>query len=301
MAEREPGFEEIRFAAEDGLELYARDYGGRAARAGDVLPLVCLPGLTRNGRDFHALATLLSARLERPRRVVTLDYRGRGGSARDRNARNYALPVETRDVMAGLTVLGIDHAAFLGTSRGGLILMQLAASRAPAVRAAILNDVGPVLEGEGLALMRSALTRMPRPKDWDEAVALQKLAHASAFPALRDADWTRMAHAIYREEKKKLVADHDPAIVAALTAIDFSVPLPSLWPLFDGLRRVPLMVLRGENSKLLSAETLKEMKARHPDCVAITVKGQGHAPLPETGDLPARIEAFLRRAEARRR
>ncbi len=294
-------FTEIRFSAEDGLQLYARDYGGRAARTSGALPVVCLPGLTRNARDFHALATMLSSRLERPRRVVAFDYRGRGGSARDRNRANYSVPIETRDLATGLTVLGLDHAGFIGTSRGGLLTMALSASRPGAIRAVVLNDVGPVLEGEGLALIRSTLARMPRPKDRDEAVALHKLAYEAAFPALKPADWARMALALYREERGRLVADFDPAIASALSAIDFSRPLPSAWPLFDGLKGVPLLAIRGEHSKLLSPETLKAMKERHPDCAAITVKGQGHAPLLETGDLPARIEAFLRRAEGAKR
>jgi pimeloyl-ACP methyl ester carboxylesterase len=294
-------FTEVRFAAEDGLELSARDYGGRAARESGALPVVCLPGLTRNARDFHALATILSSRLERPRRVVAFDYRGRGGSCRDRNRANYSVPVETRDLATGLTVLGLEHAGFIGTSRGGLLIMALSASRPGAIRAVVLNDFGPVLEGEGLAQIRSALSRMPRPKDRDEAIALQKLAQEAAFPALKPADWSRMALANYREQRGRLVADYDPAIARALSAIDFSRPLPASWGLFDGLRGVPLLAIRGENSKLLSPETLKAMKERHPDCATITVKGQGHAPLLETGDLPARIEAFLRRAEARKR
>ncbi len=294
-------FREIRFSAEDGLQLYARDYGGPEARRSGALPLVCLPGLTRNARDFHALALILSQRGDRPRRVVAFDYRGRGQSARDRRSANYSVAAETHDVATGLTVLGLDHAGFLGTSRGGLIVMALATSRAGAIRAAILNDVGPVIEPEGLAQIRSVLSRMPRPRNWDEAVALQKLAYEAEFPFLTENDWIRIVHAVYREDRRGLIPDFDPAIARALAAVDLSSPLPAAWPAFAGLGRVPLMVLRGEHSKLLSTETLAAMKQRHPNCVTVTIKGQGHAPLPETGDLPARIEAFLRRAEGRKR
>lgn len=292
----EKGFTERFFSAPDGLRLYARIYGEDV----DALPVICLPGLTRNTRDFHELALFLSRDAARPRKVVAFDYRGRGRSAYDRNWRDYEAPTEAGDVLASLTALGIEHAAFIGTSRGGLIVFALAAMRPAAIRAVVLNDIGPVIEGAGLAQIRAYLERAPRPASFDEAVAIQKAAIGAAFPALDETDWRRMVHAIYRDEHGRPVADFDPNLVKTIRGIDFNKPLPVFWPQFTGLSRVPMLAIRGENSNLLSAETLERMAKRHPNIETITVAGQGHAPLLETAGLPGRIAAFLDRAETRK-
>ena len=121
--------------------------------------------------------------------------------------------------------------------------------------------------------------------------------HAQAFSALSDADWERFIRAIYREESGVPVPDFDPALLNVVKGMDLTQPLPVLWPQFEGLKAVPMLAIRGENSKLLSAATLAEMASRHPDCRTVTVEGQGHAPLLETGELPATIAAFLTHAE----
>ena len=291
------GYADIFYSARDGLRLHASDYGRSLAAAGP-LPLVCLPGLTRNARDFHQFARIISGaderqRPRRPRRVVVFDYRGRGGSEWDRNAANYNLAVETDDTLDGLAAAGIHRAAFFGTSRGALIIHMLTAMRPTVFAAAILNDAGPVIEGAGLAQIKSYLTRMPSPKDRSEARTLLRQAHGAAFPALTDADRADMADAIYKERKGRLAADYDPAIVRQLANMDFNTPLPTLWRQFDGLRAVPLMAIRGANSQLLSEATLAEMKARRPDMRAETVEGHGHAPIPHLAGLPQKVAAFL--------
>lgn len=293
-----PEFADFHYSAQDGLNLHARIYG---ERDGDRLPVVCLPGLTRNARDFHELALMLSRDTERPRKVIAFDYRGRGGSQYDRNWKNYAVPVEAADVMAGMTALGVEKAAFIGTSRGGLIVFALAAMRPAALGAVVLNDVGPVLEGVGLAHIASYLKRSPKPKSFADAVEIQRTANAEDFPALKDEDWGRMAHAFYREEKGRPVADFDPALAKTLSEIDLNKPLPALWPQFDGMKAVPLLAIRGANSRLLAPETLEQMAVRHPGMEAVTVAGQGHAPLLETGTLPKTISAFLDRVDRRKK
>jgi pimeloyl-ACP methyl ester carboxylesterase len=292
----EYGFSERWYSAPDGLRLYARVYGEEIE---GPLPVVCLAGLTRNCRDFHQLALHLSQHAGRPRKVVCFDYRGRGKSAYDRNWKNYDILVETGDVIAGLTALGIAHGAFIGTSRGGLIIHALAALRPAALKAVVLNDVGPVVEGAGLAQIRARLERAPRPRTFDEALALQKAAGAHAFPALRDEDWERMVRAFYRNENGRPVADFDPALLKTLKSIDFNKPLPVFWPQFLGLGAIPLLAIRGENSALLSAQTLSEMASRHSRIQTVTVPGQGHAPLLETAGLPERIRVFLEKADDR--
>ncbi|WP_163271625.1 alpha/beta fold hydrolase [Chelativorans alearense] len=291
------GFSDFFYTSSDGLRLHARVYG--KSRDGR-LPVVCLPGLTRNAGDFHALALLLAGDEKTPRQVIAFDYRGRGRSAYDRAWRNYNIATEAADISAGLTVLGVEHAAFIGTSRGGLIIMALAAMRPAALGAVVLNDIGPVIEGAGLAHIRSYLENAPKPQSIEEAVRLQKAAHGQAFSGLSKADWERQTRALYRIEDGRLTADFDPRLVKTLRTIDLSLPLPANWPQFEGLGGVPLLAIRGANSALLSAETLAEMARRHPRLDSITVEGQGHAPLLETGDLPRRIGAFLTRAERAR-
>ena len=288
------GFSDFFYSAQDGLKLHARIYGDDS---GAGLPVICLPGLTRNARDFHDLALFLSRDAQQPRKVIAFDYRGRGRSAYDPNWKNYDVVVEAGDILAGLTALGIEHGAFVGTSRGGLIIHVLAAMRPAVLKAVVLNDIGPVVEGEGLAHIRAYLERAPKPKNLADAVAVQKAVHAQAFSALSDADWERFIRAIYREESGVPVPDFDPALLNVVKGMDLTQPLPVLWPQFEGLKAVPMLAIRGENSKLLSAATLAEMASRHPDCRTVTVEGQGHAPLLETGELPATIAAFLTHAE----
>jgi pimeloyl-ACP methyl ester carboxylesterase len=288
------GFSDFYYSSTDGLKLHARIYGDDA---NGTLPVVCLPGLTRNARDFHELALHLSRDAKTPRKVVTFDYRGRGGSAYDKEWQNYNIGIEAGDIVAGLIALGIEHAGFIGTSRGGLIIHVLAATRPGALKAVVLNDIGPVVEGEGFAHIRAYLERAPKPASYAEAIAIQRGTHGQAFSALTDRDWERMARAIYRDENGTPVADFDPALLKTVAGLDLSQPLPMFWPQFQGLAGAPMLAIRGENSKLLSARTLEEMARRHPSIETITVEGQGHAPMLDTGLLPARIAAFLDRAE----
>ncbi|SFP90671.1 Pimeloyl-ACP methyl ester carboxylesterase [Mesorhizobium sp. NFR06] len=292
------GFSDFFYAAPDGLKLHARIYG--EANAGHW-PVVCLPGLTRNARDFHELALYLSSKAEHPRKVIAFDYRGRGLSDHDPDIGHYNVGVEAGDVLAGLSALGIDQAAFIGTSRGGLIIHVLGALKPTALNAIVLNDIGPVIEAEGLAHIRSYLERAPKPRTFAEAVAAQRRAHGADFPSLADAHWARMVAAIFRETETGWAPDFDPALVDTLAGADFSKPLPDLWPQFEALAAVPLLAIRGSNSKLLSAATLDEMGKRHPGMEAIMVEGQGHAPFLETGTLPHTIAAFLDRADSKSR
>ncbi|PBC03130.1 alpha/beta hydrolase [Mesorhizobium sp. WSM3860] len=290
------GFFDFFYAAPDGLKLHARIYG--EANSGGR-PVVCLPGLTRNARDFHELALYLSSKAKTTRKVVAFDYRGRGQSDYDPDISRYNVGVEAGDVLAGLSDLGIEEAAFIGTSRGGLIIHVLGALKPAVLKALVLNDIGPVIEAEGLAHIRSYLDRAPKPKSFAEAVDAQRRVHGAGFPALTDADWARMVGAICRDTDAGLVPDFDPALVGTLADVDFSKPLPDLWPQFDALAAVPLLAIRGGNSTLLSTATLEEMGKRHPGMDTITVEGQGHAPFLETGNLPEQIADFLDRAEAK--
>ncbi|AVA20900.1 MULTISPECIES: alpha/beta hydrolase [unclassified Rhizobium] len=288
----ESGFVIKTITAPDGLRLSARDYSGDSP-ALNLAPIVCLPGLTRNSRDFHELALLLSRDPVAPRRVITLDARGRGLSAWDDDKSHYNLVVEAQDVLTTCAALNIPKAVFIGTSRGGLVLHLLAAGHPDILRAVILNDIGPVLEKEGLVDIRDYLNRNRKPANWDDAVEILRENHGRAFTALTDDDWRDMARAIYTLKDGNVVADFDPAIAVQMKSLDFETPLPDLWPQFEAFQNIPLMVIRGENSKLLTTASLEEMARRHPGMTAKIAIGQGHAPILHLGDIPAAIRRFL--------
>ncbi|MFN3688253.1 alpha/beta fold hydrolase [Salinarimonas sp.] len=292
-------FRSLFVRAGDGLRLHARVYG----QAPDAHPpVVCLPGLTRNAHDFHDLALALSTLEGRPRRVIALDYRGRGLSAHDPDWRRYSIEVESGDVLAVLAAAGVAEAIFVGTSRGGLITMALAATRPTLIAGAVLVDVGPVVQAKGLIRIRSALAKMPRPKGWEEAIEALRRLNDAQFPALDEAGWRKLAEGIFREpgegdKGSGLVPTYDPALVKTLEVLDLEQEPPALWPLFEALAHVPVLVVRGALSDVLSRETLTAMLARHPRIAAHEVPGQGHAPLLD-GETAARIVAFIDAAEA---
>lgn len=288
-------FQERRFSASDGLQLYARDYGHDDPRAQQAIPIVCLPGLSRNSRDFHLLASHLSSQADTPRRVIALDYRGRGLSDWDADKSHYQLPVEAQDVLTACTALDIPQAIFIGTSRGGLILHLIAAMRPAVLKGVILNDIGPVIEIAGLLQIRQYLEAQPVLSSWEEATDSLKRLHGAAFPSLEPEDWRDMADAIFREKDGAIVADFDPALIEPLKNLDPDTPLADLWDLYDGLKQIPLMTIRGEHSTILSVETFKAMASRHPHMASVIAGGQGHAPLLHRPDLLTEITTFINR------
>lgn len=284
------GCEEFSVAVPDGLTLRGRIYGSERA-AGTV---VCLAGLTRNGRDFHQLAEILSGDPVWPWRVITIDSRGRGLSDRDPDKSRYTIPVEANDVPTVCDSLGIERATFIGTSRGGLLLHLIAGHRPSLLAGVILNDVGPAIEREGLRHIQAYLGRKrSEPRDWAEAIAAVRADHDAAFPLLSDSDWRDMGRALYRETEQGITPDYDPAIAAQLVSADLSQPMPDLWPQFEAFSPTSLMVIRGEHSRLLSEATVDEMARRHPGLRVATATGQGHAPLLHLGNLPQEIIGFL--------
>lgn len=281
---------DLWYASADGLRLHARDYGPRDAAAP---PVVCLPGLARSAGDFHELASALATADGGPRRVLALDYRGRGRSDYDPNPRNYDLPVESADILALLAAAGLARAVFVGTSRGGMHVMLLAATHKDVLAGAVLNDIGPVIEMTGLMRIKGYVGQMPTPKTYEEAAALLQGIAGPGFPAFGAADWARLAARSFIERGGALVADHDPALTASLEALAPDKPLPPLWPFFDALKDVPLMLIRGEHSDILSAQTLAAMAERRPDADVLTVAGQGHAPVLWEAEVVGRVVGFV--------
>ena len=288
--------EEIYFSARDGLRLHARHYPARGSRGFNRRPVLCLPGLTRNGRDFHDLAVALSSSSFEARDVYTFDYRGRGLSQFDPDWRNYAVPIEMLDVLDVITVAGLESVAVIGTSRGGLIAHLLAAARPAVMGALVLNDIGPVVERAGLARISAYVGRVPLPGSWADAAKLVRDLNKRAFPAVSDQDWETIARQWYNEVKGRPAPGYDSKLANSLSVLDG--PMPTLWPQFEALRKIPLLVLRGENSDILSKETVDEMRRRHSQFSALTVPQQGHAPLLKDAPTITAIHRFLEAVDA---
>lgn len=287
-----PSFDQHFVTANDGLILGFRIYSSSAAST--ALPVVCLPGLTRNARDFHQIAEAISNDPIQPRKVISVDYRGRGSSQRAADASTYTIPQETQDVLAVLDDLQIERALFIGTSRGGLITQILAQIALPRVAAIVFNDVGPKLGLEGLKQIQDYLQKPVHLRTWDDAVRHLKEIHAESFPVLRESDWVDLAQAVYRQGNLGIEADCDPAIGASFAAIPLDQPLPELWPQFDLLQDTPLLTVRGETSALLTAEILAEMSEHHRQMQIVIAAGQGHAPLLHLPQVREPLLAFLR-------
>lgn len=283
-------FEDIAFTTRDGLRLHVRRYPAGASQY-VRRPVICLPGLTRNGRDFHSLAVALSAASETSRDVYTFDYRGRGLSEFDPDWRNYTVPVEMQDVLEFLTARELIGAGLIGTSRGGLIAMVLAAAQPAAVGPVVLNDIGPVIERSGLARISAYAGRIPLPGSWKEATKLVRDLNSKAFPAIPEDMWETVARQWFNERNGQPAPGYDKSLANSLSVLDG--PMPPLWPQFEALKRVPVFVLRGEHSDILSQATVDEMKLRHPALTSFTVKGQGHAPFLHDKPSIEAIRAFF--------
>lgn len=291
----EDGWRGFEFHTRDGLKLFARDYGDRIAPA---VPLLCLPGLTRNSRDFHDIAIHLSCSPKSPRRVVCMDYRGRGLSQWDRNWRNYSPIVEAQDVFDLMTAAGLSHVAILGTSRGGIIAMIMGVMRPAQIAGVILNDIGPKLGATGLARIKGYVGRTSAPASWRDAVKLMKSLNEGQFTRLDEEGWLDFARRTFDEKNGKLALSYDPALAKPMEELDLGERMPTLWPQFHSLHHVPLMVLRGEHSDLLTVDTLQAMRQDRPDMISLTVAGEGHAPLLRDSPTITAIEKFLTGVDA---
>jgi pimeloyl-ACP methyl ester carboxylesterase len=289
---------DLAISAPDGLRLHVRRYG---AHNDATLPVLCLPGLARTAEDFAELAHGLTTDTAEPRQVFAMDYRGRGNSEYDRNYANYSLPVEAADVLAVMTAVELAPAVVVGTSRGGLLAMLLATLRPGAIAGVVLNDIGPVIEPQGLMRIKSYVGKLPQPRTFEEGAEILQRVGGSHFPRLEAADWLRQARRTWRERDRKLTLAYDVKLAKMLEAIDFERPLPPLWSEFAALARTPLMVVRGANSDLLSADTVKAMRSHHPDIDVVEVPDQGHAPLLAEPPVIGRIAAFAALCDLGRR
>ena len=291
-------FHDISATSADGLRLHARAIGPDNAA---TLPVLGLPGLTRTAEDFDDVAQALANDPQNPRRVLAIDYRGRGRSDFDSNPANYTVPIEATDVLALAGAAGLSRAIWLGTSRGGLIAMGMAATRPKLVAGIVLNDIGPELDIRGLMKIKGYLGQPATPRTWDEAVNGLRRLFGSVFPALSHDDWMAWARRAFRQDMDgTLVRTYDMALARSFDTISLEIPPPPLWELFDQIAHVPLLSIRGELSDLLSRDCVDEMKRRRPDMETCDVPLQGHAPRLTDNPTIERIKAFCRKCDGAR-
>ena len=271
-----------RFTTSDGLGLHYRDEGQGA-------PVLCLAGLTRNGDDFQWLAPHLKGR-----RLIRLDYRGRGLSDHAADPVTYTIAREGQDVVELLDHLGLDRVTVIGTSRGGLIAMGLAATVPGRLAGVVLNDIGPEVAASGIARIMDYVGKTPDLPNLE--VAAQKLAQANAqaFPGVPLARWRAQAAAMWAEKPGGgLALRYDAHLRDALTGQAGTGEVVDLWPYFDALAPLPVAVLRGANSDLLSPDTFARMQARHPQLIAAEIPGRGHVPFLDEAPALEAIHALL--------
>ena len=275
------------FSAEDGLALYFRDYGDPT---GEATPLLCLPGLTRSSKDFRDLAL----RHAPARRVVCPDYRGRGRSAYDPNWRNYRPETHLADLLALLTVAGLDRVVAVGTSAGGILAMALAVARPAALAGVVLNDIGPEVGEEGSARILRDSAHDLRPAGWAEGARLLRDTWGEAYPRWDEDRWAAAARQTYIEVNGEgLRLDYDLNVVRALRAAGAIPAETRQW--FGALANIPTLAIRGAISVILSAQVFDQMAIMKPDLIRITVPDVGHAPDLGEPECATGIDAFLAR------
>lgn len=289
-------FSDVFCHSADGLKIHAKVIGSEKSQA---LPVLCLPGLTRTADDFDDIARALAVAPGAPRRVVAIDYRGRGLSDYEADPTKYTIPNEMGDVLAMAASLGIERAIFLGTSRGGLISMVMAATQPDILAGVIFNDAGPSLEIGGLMKIVGYITDPPTRQTWDDAARGLKDLFGSVFPTLTDAGWMAWARRAFREKQNGggLERTYDVRLASTLGVIDPANPPPPIWELFDKLEGKPLMLIHGELSDLLSPQGVSDMRARRPDIDLVEVPNEGHAPLLSDKPTIERILAFCARCD----
>lgn len=248
-------YAEIYHHSGDGLRLYSRDYPGPHANSPAIL---CLPGLTRNSKDFVELATHLRAR----HRVICPDQRGRGRSERDADPARYRPDVYVADMWSLVDLLQVQQFTVIGTSLGGLMAIMMIAQAPARIDRVVLNDIGPEIDPKGIARIASYVGKSGPVATWAEAARQTAEINGVAFPDYTSADWMDMARNVYVQEDAAPVLDYDPAISRGLAS---GSAAPNLWPLFGVLGQKPLLAVRGALSDLLSAATFTEMTQRLPD------------------------------------
>ena len=281
---------DIYYRSGDGLELYAKSYGPDDA----PVTALCMHGLTRNHKDFEPM---INALLENGANVrfLAVDVRGRGKSERDTNTTNYSPAIYAQDMVALLDHLRIDRAMLIGTSMGGLMSMVLMTMIPTRIQGVVLNDIGPVLQKEGLDRIQNYVGGTLTKDSWIAAAKAVEEVQKSAFPDYTDEDWMAFARRTYRElDDGRVELDYDPEISRTVKEVRPNIfTNMAMWKLFKSMKAVPLLLVRGEISDLLSDKNAKKMVRKHGNAELITVPSVGHTPLLDEPIVQSALRPFL--------
>jgi len=282
-------YEDRSWISRDGLRLHFRDYAGDRARP----PILCLPGLTRNARDFEDVADRLAGRY----RVICAEFRGRGDSDYARDPMTYQPMQYLEDIELLLEEEGLTRFIAFGTSLGGLLTQLLAANDVTRIAGALLNDVGPEVGEAGLERIRGYVGQGRSFETWMHAARALQEAQGDIYPDYDIADWLRIAkRTMALGSGGRIAFDYDMKIAEPFEAAGGATPQVDLWPIYGALAQVPLLILRGENSDILTAETAARMASSGPSVELVTIPRIGHAPTLDEPEAIAAIERLLARA-----
>ena len=282
-------FSDVYYDSHDlRVKLYARDYGGQG------MPVICMHGLSRNSADFEVIAPRLAERY----RVIAVDQRGRGKSGWDEEPANYTPALYVQDMFKLMGDLGIARAALIGTSMGGIMAMIMGMIAPQAVIGMVINDVGPEIDVAGLERIKSYVGKSPPIRSWADAAARAKQTNDVAFPDYTEDDWLTFARRTYHERDGIPVSSYDPGISGAFDPDGPVVAPPDMWGIWEALKEIPVLGVRGALSDLLSEATFGRMLESHPGMSAVTVANRGHAPMLDEPEAVTAIDAFLADLEA---
>ncbi|CAN5132072.1 alpha/beta hydrolase [soil metagenome] len=276
------------WTSRDGLKLHYRDHAGPDDRP----PILCLHGLTRNSRDFEALAERLAGEW----RVISPDFRGRGLSEYDPQSSRYMPPTYAADVLQLMDELQIDKAVFVGTSLGGLTTMIVAGFAPQRIAGVVLNDIGPELSSAGIGRISDYVGNPVLYRDWDEAADIFSAKFGDVHPRYGREEWLRYARRVCRETDRGIEFDYDMTIAEPFKQMDEKTAAAAdAWPLFHALAGKPVLLLRGERSDLLSPQVAEKMRDSMPGAELVTVPNVGHAPDFEEPESIEAVERLLKR------
>lgn len=291
QSDKAAGYADHIWWSPDGIRLHARVYGDVASGA---LPIICLPGLTRNARDFDALAPALA--VDGP--VAAVDFRGRGDSGYSKDPMTYVPLSYAQDMVALLDSLGWQKFAVVGTSLGGLVAMLLAGLLPKRLAGVVFNDVGPELEAAGLDRVRASIGMISSQPTWMHAARQVAEANRAVYPDYEIQQWLQLVHRTHRlTPEGRIVPDYDKQIAAPLRSAG-DTPAVDMWPLFDAVAKLPLVIVRGELSDILSAAAAEKMLARASNAVLCTIARVGHVPTLDEPEARAAIMAWRQQLNA---
>lgn len=277
-------YKPVEYISEDGLRLFARDYPCHP----DAPVVLCLHGLTRNSADFEPLCDLLAADY----RLIVPDQRGRGQSQWDNNPENYQPLRYSLDMFSLLDHLEIKQVAIIGTSMGGIMGMIMAVQQRARIKGLVLNDIGAEIDLEGVRQIAGVVSQPPRYKSWEEAEDTIRRNSALVFPDFSPQQWHAFTRRTCKQVDGGVVPDYDPAIGSTFANAG-NAAAPDLWPAFNQLADLPMLLIRGATSNILKASTCEAMRARHPGLEFIELANRGHAPILDEPPAVAAIQSFL--------